>query len=235
MATPNYGYTIPVSTDIVNLLTQCYPNFSLIDTDLKAVSDAAVTVAVETKVGTVHNLVRSDTDRNVIRFVATSNYVAGDTFTVDGNAVTATTPAGTSIPAGAFVINSSVFAILDGAKLTVFVSAGASDASDINYDNSGSGLTATDVQDAIDEIVNGLGTLSNASLLHAEGTITAGNTSVTISNVNITANSYIDVYFWNRADVTYSDVVVSTGSVTVTIPAADAADIDVSVRIANLN
>lgn len=151
MATPNYGYTIPVSTDIVNLLTQCYPNFTAIDTDLKAISDAAVTVAVETKVGTVHNLVRSDTDRNVIRFVATSNYAAGDTFTVDGNAVTATTPAGTSIPAGGFVINSSVFAILDGAKLTVFVGGGSNDASDINYDNSGSGLTAADVQDAIDE------------------------------------------------------------------------------------
>lgn len=235
MATPNYGYTIPVSTDIVNLLTQCYPNFSLIDTDLKAVSDAAVTVAVETKVGTVHNIVRSDTDRNIIRFVATSNYVAGDTFTVDGNAVTATTPAGTSIPAGGFVINSSVFAILDGAKLTVFVGGGASDASDINYDNSDSGLTATDVQDAIDEIVNGIETLADASLLHAEGTITAGNTSVTISDANITANSYIDIYFWNRPDVTYSNVTVSTGSVTVTIPAADAADIDVSVRIANLS
>ena len=93
--THNYGMTIPASTDTVNLLTQNYPNFSILDTELKNVSNSSITVAVETKVGTVHNLVRSDSDRDVIRFTATSNYNAGDTFTVDGVTVTATTPAGT--------------------------------------------------------------------------------------------------------------------------------------------
>lgn len=149
--TPNYGMTIPASTDTVNLLTQNYPNFSILDTELKNVSNSSITVAVETKVGTVHNLVRSDSDRDVIRFTATSNYNAGDTFTVDGVTVTATTPAGTSVPSGAYVINSTVFAILDGTRLTVFAG-GTNDANDVSYDNTGSGLTANDVQGAIDEL-----------------------------------------------------------------------------------
>lgn len=152
MATPNYGYTIPVSTDIVNLLTQCYPNFSQIDTDLKAVSGSAITVATENKVGTVHNLVRGDSDRKFMYFTATSNFNAGDTFTVDGNAVTVVTPSGASLPQGAFVINSTVVAVLVGSLLTVLAGGGSNDASDIIYDNTGSGLTATNVQDAIDEI-----------------------------------------------------------------------------------
>lgn len=232
--TPNYGYTIPVSTDIVNLLTQCYPNFSQIDTDLKAVSDAAVTVATENKTGTVHNLVRANTDRNFIYFTATSDFNAGDTFTVDGNAVTVKTVSGTSLDTGAFVINSTVVGVLVGSLLTILVGGGASNASGISYDNTGSGLTATNVQDAIDEVETNIEAVSVATSLHAEGTITAGNTSVTISNVSITVNSYVDIYFWDRTDVTYSNVVVSAGSVTVTIPTADAADIDVSVRIANL-
>lgn len=152
--TPNYGMTIPASTDTVNLLTQNYPNFTILDTALKNVSDSAVTVAVETKVGTVHNLVRSDGDRAVIRFTATSDYIAGDTFTVDGNAVTVVTPGGTSIPDRGFVINSNVLGILVGAVLTLLVGGGLTsvDASDVDYDNTVSGLTATDVQNAIDEL-----------------------------------------------------------------------------------
>lgn len=234
--TPNYGMTIPASTDTVNLLTQNYPNFTILDTALKNVSDSAITVAVETKVGTVHNLVRSDGDRAVIRFTATSDYIAGDTFTVDGNAVTVVTPGNTSIPDRGFVINSNVVGVLVGSVLTLLVGGGLTsvDASDVDYDNTGSGLTATDVQNAIDEIENNIESVSTATSLHAEGTITAGNTNVTISNANITVNSYIDVYFWNRPDVTFSDVTVSAGSVTVTIPEADANDIAVSVRIANL-
>lgn len=152
--TPNYGMNIPASTDTVNLLTQNYPNFNIIDTALKSVSDSAITVAVETKVGTVHNLVRSDSDRAVIRFTATSDYIAGDTFTVDGNAVTVVTPGGASIPDRGFVINSNVLGILVGAVLTLLVGGGLTsvDAIDVDYDNTGSGLTATDVQNAIDEV-----------------------------------------------------------------------------------
>ena len=151
--TPNYGFNIPTGTDTVNLLTQCYPNFSALDGYLKTIADTGVTVATATKVGTVFQLVRTNSDLMVIRFVATGNYNAGDTFTVDGVAVTATAVDGTSLQTGTFVINQSVLCILNGSVLTVYAGgSGANTAGDISYDNTGSGLTATNVQDAIDEV-----------------------------------------------------------------------------------
>lgn len=154
--TPNYSFIIPTGTDAVNLLTQCYPNFSSLDTLLKPIQESGVTVATSTKVGTVHQLVRTDSSCNMFRFIATGNYASGDTFTVDGASVTATAVDGTSLPAGAFVINQSVVAVVNGAVLTVLVPGTMTlptiNASTVVYDNSVSGLTATDVQDAIDEL-----------------------------------------------------------------------------------
>ena len=158
--TPNFGFNIAEGTDTVNLLTQCYPNFTSLDSILQGVKETGITTSVATKTGTNFAVVRTDTDCNVFRFVATANYAAGDTFTVDGVAVTATSPAGTALPAGAFVINQSVLAILNSSVLTVFAggAAGNIDAEDVDYDNSGSGLTATDVQAAIDEVAGDIPT-----------------------------------------------------------------------------
>lgn len=152
--TTNFGFNIPDGTDNVNLLTQNYPNWTNLDAILKAIKDTGVTTATATKTGTNFAVVRNDTDCNFFRFVATANYVAGDTFTVDGVPVTATSAAGTALPSGAFVINQSVIAIVNSGVLTVLVGGGLSsvDASDVDYDNSVSGLTATDVQAAIDEV-----------------------------------------------------------------------------------
>lgn len=169
-ATPNFGFEVPVGSDTVNLLTQNYPNWTSLDTILQAIKDAGVTTATATKVGTVHQLVRTVSSCNVLRFTATANYVAGDTFTVDGNAVTTTTPQGTSLDAGAFVINQSVIGILNGAVLTLAVGGGASDASGISYDNTGSGLTASNVQDAIDEVVGDIPTGFAASAISYDNT-----------------------------------------------------------------
>lgn len=126
--TPNYNLSIAEGTDTVNLLTQCYPNFETIDTAMKENKDAGVGTATETKTGTNHSVIRNNTDGAVFAFTATSNYVAGDTFTVDAQAVTATTPDGQSLPSGAFVINKSVLCRLDGTVLTVFTGGGSTDA-----------------------------------------------------------------------------------------------------------
>lgn len=152
--TTNFGFNIPDGTDNVNLLTQNYPNWTLLDAILKAIKDTGVTTATATKTSTNFAVVRNDTDCNFFRFVATANYVAGDTFTVDGVPVTATSAAGTALPSGAFVINQSVIAIVNSGVLTVLVGGGLSsvDASDVDYDNAVSGLAATDVQAAIDEL-----------------------------------------------------------------------------------
>ena len=127
--TANYALQIPEATDTVNLLTQNYPNFETIDTAMKANKDAAITTATEVKTGTNHAIIRSNTDSSMFRFVATSNMVAGDTFTVDSVVCTATTPNGQSLGAGAFVINQNVLCCLTGTLLTIY--AGGSSASEV--------------------------------------------------------------------------------------------------------
>lgn len=157
--TPNYSFIIPVGTDPVNLLTQCYPNFTSLDSILVPIEENGVTPATHTKVGTVHQIVRTKSMCNMFRFVATANYTTGDSFTVDGVTVTATAMDGTSIPNNAFVINQSVVAVLNNLVLTVLIAGKDTTslpASAVTYDNTGSGLTATNAQDAIDEVVGSI-------------------------------------------------------------------------------
>lgn len=86
------------------------------------------------------------------------------------------------------------------------------DAVNVEYDNTVSGLTATDVQSAVDEVVSMIPSGSGAVLV--TGTLVAGQTTVTLSNVAILASSYIDVY---TADGTpYTSVTQNVGSVVLT-------------------
>lgn len=217
--TPNFGFEVPVGSDTVNLLTQCYPNFTSLDSLLVPMRDNGVSPATHTKVGTVHQLVRTVGTCNVFKFVATANMGSGDTFTVDGVSVTATAVNGTSLQAGSFVINQSVLCLLNGSVLTVIVSGvssvsasdvtydntgsgltatnaqnaideiNAKDASDIAYDNTGSGLTATDVQNAIDELAQGGGGSDYDSIFNRMFTFGTPST-ITVTPVSGTASSY---------------------------------------------
>lgn len=232
--TPNYGFKIAEGTDTVNLLTQSYPNFTDLDSILKSIELTGITSAVATKAGTVFNVVRTNADLNVLKFVATANYASGDTFTVDGVPVTATAVNGTALPGGAFVINQTVMALLNGTVLTVLVGGGSAqiDAADVDYDNTGSGLTATDVQAAVDELEANIESLDSKYDKYVSGTITAGNTTITLSDASITTSSFIDIYF-KDALIAPTAVTVVTGSVTIDIEAL-AANQDVAVRITNL-
>lgn len=232
--TPNYGFKIAEGTDTVNLLTQSYPNFTDLDSILKSIELTGITSSVATKAGTVFNVVRTNTDLNVLKFVATANYASGDTFTVDGVPVTATAVNGTALPGGAFVINQTVMALLNGTVLTVLVGGGSVqvDAEDVDYDNTVSGLTATDVQAAIDEVAADVDAVNSNVSTYVSGTIAAGNTSITLSNAAILTTSFIDIYFKDKL-IAPTNVVVATGSITIEI-AAEATSTDVAVRIANL-
>ena len=150
--TPNFNFSIAEGTDTVNLLTQSYPNFTALDTYLEDVKATGITKAVHTKVGTVHELVRADADCEVFRFVATSNFAVNDTFTVDGVAVTTTAMDGTALPAGAFVINQSVEAILNGLVLTIVGVRGQYTAAGTSFDNSGTNYVSNNVEGALKEV-----------------------------------------------------------------------------------
>ena len=155
--TTNFNFNLPEGTDLWNYLTQTNPNFTALDSILKSVQDGTVTTATEVTSGTAHAVTRTLPDANVIRFTATGAWTLGDTMTIDGTPVTVVKPNGTSLQTGDYIIGSEVLGVLRATQFTVYVGGVSSlDASDVTYDNTGSGLSATDVQDAIDEVNSNL-------------------------------------------------------------------------------
>lgn len=141
--TTNYGLKLYEGTDLFNPLTVENVNTGDIDTEMKAISDHSVGTATELTTGTVHALTRADTDRDVFRFVATSNFTAGDTFTLDGNQVSALTPDGQQLASGSYVIGSSVLCALHNTLITVYVNPAKAKDSDM-LDGHDSSYYATD-------------------------------------------------------------------------------------------
>lgn len=171
--TTNYNLLIPEGSDVVNPLTQVNPNFQTIDGAMFANKQATIGTASEVVTGTVHAIIRNNTDSDVFRFTATGAWTAGDTMTLDGQQVTVHLSDGTTPSDGAYVIGAEVLAMVNGTLVTLAISttppaqgvtsfnsrAGAVvpatsdyDGSMIDYDNTTSGLNATDIQGAIDEL-----------------------------------------------------------------------------------
>ena len=123
--TTHFGLKKPTGDDLYNHLTIDNPNMDAIDKAMYENQQAAICTATHSKVGTVQTLTRQGGKSAMFRFVATAAFAAGDTFTVDGQAVTATLPDGSGLSAGAFVINSNVLACLVGTQMTVYTVAGA--------------------------------------------------------------------------------------------------------------
>lgn len=103
-------------------------------------------------------------------------------------------------------------------------------AANVSYDNTTSGLTADDVQEAIDEIVAALPGAAAVEL--QRGTLTAGQTSVvlTFATQTISATSLIDVYV--EDGINFTAIATSTSTVTLTFE-SQAADKAVAVRVTN--
>lgn len=152
--TTHYNLNLPEGTDIVNPLIQDNPNYSAIDSAMYANKLRVIGDASEIASGTVHAITRVDTDIPAFKFVATSDYNTGDTFTVDGVTVTARRADGTVLKNKAYVINSTVLCILDGTILNLIGIEGVIEADDVDYDNQSSGLAASNTQGAIDELAS---------------------------------------------------------------------------------
>ncbi len=151
--TTNYNLMLVEGTDVVNPLTQLNPNISDIDSQMKANADATVARATCTKTGTNHAVTTVNSDAAMQRFTATGNWETGDTMTIDGVSVSVYLPDGTAPQTGCFVINSEVIIAINGSRVTLYAAPALSQsASDISYDNTLSGLSASDVQDALDEL-----------------------------------------------------------------------------------
>lgn len=154
-------------TDLVNPLIQDVPNYEKIDEQMYLNSIASIGQAVELKSGTVHAITRENPDASMFRFVATSRYDEGDTFTVDGVQVTGLLTDGTTLADGAYVINANVLCCLVGTVLTLYTVAGAiqtaQNALKLGGEEPSYYGTASDVQTATNT-ANAAGLLSNSAI-----------------------------------------------------------------------
>ena len=143
--TTNYNLNKPEGTDLYNHLTIDNPNMDTIDAAMYANKLQAVGNATELVSGTVHALTRSDANQNIFKFKATGNFNAGDTIAVDGTTVNAYTTSGHQLPDNAYVLSAVVLCFLDGTNLWLIVD-DVQDASEVPWDNSGTDLSANNVQ-----------------------------------------------------------------------------------------
>lgn len=115
-------------------------------------------------------------------------------------------------------------------ELAAEIPSGSVSAADVSYDNTTSGLTADDVQEALDEIVAALPSAGATEL--STGTLASGATSVTLNftDVTIGATTLIDVYV--EDGINYTAIATTSSSVTLTFEAQSGAKA-VAVRATN--
>ena len=124
--TTNYGLRKYQSGDLFNPLTVNNPNLDDIDTDMKAISDRAIGRATELVSQGVHAITVLDTDCKTIKWVATANFTAGETFTINGIQCNAYLPSGEALGTNAYVSGAQVIGSLnnDNSAITIYVPQG---------------------------------------------------------------------------------------------------------------
>lgn len=192
--TTNYGLYKPEATDTYNHLVYDNPNMDTIDAAMKDNADHAIDNASCIKSGTVHSVTRTNSSCNFFKFTATGDWNTGDTMNVDGTPVSVFLPNGKAPLDNAYVINSEVIAAIQGSRVTLYCPAEQA-ANEVPYDNTGSGLTATDVNDAIDELKTLLNT--TYATIGIMNTVSALSGSVIDAFTNVT-------YFPNNSGILYA-------------------------------
>lgn len=193
--TTYYNLNIVEGTDVVNPLTVDNPNYEKIDEAMHNNAVAGVTLATEITNATVHAIARENSDCSVIRFIATSEWKAGDTATVDGVPVTALLPSGETLPDGAYVINANVLCILTGTNLTIYAERKkAENANEIAYNNTtvGAELVRLDGENVrlggeIVRIDSEIGNLSNIIIVNRVDTTPTTINGNAVKSYTVTA------------------------------------------------
>ena len=187
--TTYYNLNIVEGTDIVNPLIVDNPNYEKIDETMHNNAVTGVTLATEIANATVHAITRENSECAVIRFIATSEWKAGDTATVDGVPVTALLPSGETLPDGAYVINANVLCILTGTNLTIYAERKkAENANEIAYNDTTVGAELVRLDG---EVVRLDGKIDNMNKVYESvGTIT----ELSVGTYTFESDGYIQ---WN--------------------------------------
>lgn len=109
------------ASDKFNELTINNPAMDKVDAQLYKNQNSAVQPAEHSKIGNVHNIVKSISESIVLRFIATSDFIAGDSFTIDGQPIIGRMSDGRALQTNAFRTGNNVLAIHSGGILTILV------------------------------------------------------------------------------------------------------------------
>ncbi len=196
--TTNYSLRKYQSGDLFNPLTVNNPNLDDIDADMKAISDRAIGRATELVSQGVHAITLIDTDCKMFSFIATGNYSAGETFTVNGIQCNAYTPSGSALTSNAFVTGSVVIGSLneDGTAITFYVtgSAVSDDSLKLGGELPSYYATQSDMTEAETDITNLQNQAGNTSIVG----IGDGTLSGAISSLNNDLNKQWTLLWTNQ-------------------------------------
>lgn len=199
--TTYYELNKPTGSDLVNLLTDTFPNWDIVDNALHELDTRSIANATEVVSLGVHAISRLNTNTKFIKWIATANFTAGDTFTVDGDVVAASTPGGATLGTNAYVTGAVVVACLnaDDSAMTVYVTgvAVADDANKLGGELPAYYATQSDMSDAQTDIGNIKALDGTTSIVGiGDGTLTGA-----ISALN---NDLTDIHNVVRINDTYT-------------------------------
>lgn len=107
-------------TEVQGDITEIQGDITDIQSDITNLNNMqGVALYTHQKQGTIHVLT-GDTSAQNIKFFATANYTAGDTFLVNGTSKTVVTMNGEELPDNFFVSGAGVMALLSGSNIYFF-------------------------------------------------------------------------------------------------------------------
>lgn len=231
-------YSLPqyVATDKPKYLTDFNQTMEAIDTQMYTNAQAAATAdgkavaAKDVADGAVSSIGTLNTQINGDALDPSDRGLAGDVSDNSGaiNTINALIGNGTPTTTDKTIIGAinEIYADITGGGTDVT-------AANVAYDNTTSGLTADDVQEAIDEVYAAIPSIPASSVEVQTGTLAIGQTSVvlTFASQTIGASTLIDIY---TDDYDVAPTAVATTSTTVTLTFAEqAAAVAVAVKVQN--
>lgn len=214
--TTYYEFIKPEGTDLVNPLVDTNPNWDALDADLHEFNERSIANCTEIVTLGVHAISRLDTTSKFLKWIATANFTAGETFTVDGLAVAASTPAGATLATGAYVTGSVVLACLnaDNTAMTVYVSGTtvATDAERLGGELPSYYAKQSDMTTAESNITNLQGKMGNTSIVGiGDGTATGAISAINADLIDIKGGAYMpELDFANAIEVTSTPITTSS-------------------------
>lgn len=225
--TTNYELSQFIGSDKPAWLVDYNGDMSKIDNQMKANADAAASAASQASSAGTAASGAADGVQALNTQINGAGGLAADVVTAQGNINTINSLIGTGEPTTQDKTLIGAINELAGEMPSPVTSLPASS---ITYVNTTSGLTADDVQEAIDEVVAALPSAGAVEL--QSGTLTAGQTSVvlTFAEQTIGTNTLIDVYV--DGGLNYNSIATTSTTVTLTFT-AQASDVPVAVRVTN--